>query len=653
MDKEANLKKVRSLKIYLFLFAVMLMAVLTGCGKLSAWLPSGSSSAEKDILTMQKPDEKKMTITIRAEYNVGNALIKTALEKQFPDVNFISVFHCSQITQYELRQSLLGGSAEDIIISPNMNQISDIAPDTMLDLSAESFTGNYNPLALENSQIKGKLYYLPGPSAMYGIVYDKTMFEEHGWQVPHSYDEFISLVKTINDSGIRAFQPTCKYARQAQLVFTMFDYDEVFGGAQNYKWLTDYQSGSASMKGHIEPALKRYKELNEAGIIKPEDFDMQPGNRSTMLYNDHTCAMIIENEQAVLYAKQAKSDHEYGMFPFWNGNNEDSDHIMTTPGYYIGISKKLADKGNEKKLAKVMEVLRYISTPEGQLAISGGKMTQISNVRGTSYEKNSFNTEVQSTIEKGNQVPEVNLMATGNNNPTEKQLQSDLRKFLEGSMDEEALMADCDGVRTKSLSVPLDRGKLAGTAEKTFTRTETGLFIADALKQKAGADIGLCLVGTVHCGMVGQIYKGDIYASDIESLSLSVGTVRKDDPNDKKLWLVSMTGAQLQDLLKYAYTYDPQDNVPNIPYYVASGLKIKFAPYAENKLVSVTMADGSALDAGKTYHVALWGWPFDNYPCPGSVEKVFEDKSNDLFSSAVSAQKTIKPFEDGRFQIVY
>ena len=372
----------------------------------------------------------------------------------------------------------------------------------MLDLSAEDFVQNYQSDALEECQIDGKLYYLPGPSSVYGIVYDRTMFSEHGWQVPHSYDEFLSLVGQIEAEGIRAIQPTCKYARQAQAVLTMFNYADTFGGVDDYQWLLDYQKGKTSMVGTLDAALERYQEMNRAGIILPGDFDVQPGNRSNMLYNDHTCAMIIENEQAVNYAEQAGSDHEYGMFPFWSGNGEGDDYLMSQPGYYIGLNRLLGTSGNEAKLAKVKEVIRYISTPEGQLAISGGTMKQISNVTGTDYPESDFNSEIMDTISRGNLVPEVDLMASGNNNAAEKMLQTDLRKMLEGTVTPAVLEADCDDARTKALSAGVGHGETVGQASENFTCLETGLFIADALRQKAGADIGLCLVGTTHCGMV-------------------------------------------------------------------------------------------------------------------------------------------------------
>lgn len=114
------------------------------------------------------------------------------------------------------------------------------------------------------------------------------------------------------------------------------------------------------------------------------------------------------------------------MFPILCCNSPDSDHLMSLPGYYIGVSNKLAQKGNEKKLAKVKEVLSFLSTPDGQIAINGGPLYQISNVTGTPYTKDDLNAEIQNTIAKGNLVPEVNLMAPGNNNVAEKVLKKDI-----------------------------------------------------------------------------------------------------------------------------------------------------------------------------------------------------------------------------------
>lgn len=635
-------------KIFAAAALLLFAAAAAGCGA------TGSLADEvkqNDVLTMTPLNKDNMTITIRAEYNVNNEAIRSVLAKKFPDVNFVSVFHCSGETQYELRQSMLGGDAEDILISPNMKSVADIAGDHLMDMSAESFSSAYTGQSLEECQIDGRVYYLPGPSSVYGIIYDRTMFSKKGWSVPHSLTEFLSLVEQIDKTGVRAIQPTCKYSRQAQLVLTMFNYEDTFGGVDNALWIKEFQQGKASFTGHLENALKRYQQLNGSGVIRSSDFEMQPGNRSNMMYNDHTCAMIIENEQAEFYAKQQNSDHEYGMFPFWSGDSENSDYLMSIPSWYIGINRSLGEKGSEKKLEMVKKAISYLSTPEGQNAINGEGVSQISNVKGTSYGTTDFNREIAATVKKGNIVPEVDLMASGNNNAVEKKLKEDLPKFLDKGMTARELMTDCDKTRDAALKTGIDRGAMVGSAKKTFSVAETGLFIADALRKKAGADIGLCYVGTSHCGTVSRIYAGDIYDADIKSLSLSVGTT-SGDKNDKKLWRVSMTGDQIMALLKQGYEYDPNDNVPNIPYYVASGLKIRFAPWKDDKLLSVKTETGSELDGKKSYTVALWGWPFET-KCQGTVEKVYDDLDTDIITAAVKAGGELEPKNDGSFEIVY
>ncbi|MCI2062730.1 MAG: extracellular solute-binding protein [Eubacteriaceae bacterium] len=626
---------------------VLCAVLLYGCGSISGSLPDEISS--NDITTMTPVSRNKMTVSIRAEYNVNNEAIRKALAEKFPDINFISVFHCSQQTQYELMQSLSGGTAEDIIISPNMKAVSGTASGYLLDLSACDFVDRYKGNALEECQLNGKLYYLPGPSSVYGIVYDKTMFRKHGWKIPKSYTQFISLVKKIDASGIRAIQPTCVYPRQAQLVLTMFSYQNQFSGVDNAVWLENYQTGKSRMSGHMDGVLKRYRELNRAGVIKASDFQMQPGNRSTMMYKDHTCAMIIETEQAERYAEQMNSDHEYGMFPFWSADSQDADYLMTSPNYYIGINKSL--ENNSKKLQAVKKAVDYLSSAEGQEAVNGKDSNLLSNIRGVKYEKTSFNAGIMSTVKKGNLVREVDFMNSGNANPVEKELCLDLPQYLSSKMSARALMADCDKVRNETLSKGIDKGELIGKAQKTFSVAETANFIAAALKNKAGADIGLCYAGNIHRGMVGRIYKGNIYAADVSSLSLSVG-VAGTDPNDKKLWLVSMTGSQIRSLLEEGYKYDPNDGVPNIPYYVASGLKITFAPWRDEKIVSVKMTDGSSLQNDKTYKVALWGWPFEK-KCAGKLLKTYDETSEQIISAAIKKAGTVAPADKKEFIIDY
>jgi raffinose/stachyose/melibiose transport system substrate-binding protein len=46
------------------------------------------------------------------------------------------------------------------------------------------------------------VYALPYVANAAGILYNKDMFEEHGWSIPETWDEFIALCEQIQDEGI-------------------------------------------------------------------------------------------------------------------------------------------------------------------------------------------------------------------------------------------------------------------------------------------------------------------------------------------------------------------------------------------------------------------------------------------------------------------
>lgn len=47
------------------------------------------------------------------------------------------------------------------------------------------------------------VYAVPYMSNAAGVLYNRDMFEEHGWSIPTTWDEFISLCETIEDAGIQ------------------------------------------------------------------------------------------------------------------------------------------------------------------------------------------------------------------------------------------------------------------------------------------------------------------------------------------------------------------------------------------------------------------------------------------------------------------
>ena len=188
-------------KPYRRLFTVMLAAIaaafsLSGCsaGNAGSKMPTGAAANE--ILTLSPVAQDKEMVTIHFEYGVDIAgALEQTIETQFPNVEIVMVHDGGNNSTSLLEGNLREGTSCDLIFSRVIQKLTGKPQDYFYDLSGEEFVNNFYLTSLETCiQPDGGLYYLPGPSNLYGIIYDKTVMEENGWEVPGSYTEFTQLI---------------------------------------------------------------------------------------------------------------------------------------------------------------------------------------------------------------------------------------------------------------------------------------------------------------------------------------------------------------------------------------------------------------------------------------------------------------------------
>lgn len=103
-----------------------------------------------------------------------------------------------------LGTTLSGGSdIIDIFMHPGgFDMISGNIDEISLDLSDQPWVSEYEPWALDANSIDGKVYGFSTWGVDYeGILYNKTLFEEKGWEVPNTWDGFIALCEEILAEG--------------------------------------------------------------------------------------------------------------------------------------------------------------------------------------------------------------------------------------------------------------------------------------------------------------------------------------------------------------------------------------------------------------------------------------------------------------------
>jgi ABC-type glycerol-3-phosphate transport system substrate-binding protein len=595
-------------KIACSILALFLATGLAGCGD----QVSMQGAPDDEIITTTPVDQDKTMITVRVEFGAGQiSNLEQVLEEQFPDVDIVLRHDGSTDSVYTVRANLEAGVECDLILSRRLPTVADIAAEYLLDLSAETFVNNYYMTAVDScADADGSLYYLPGPMDVYGIVYDRTMFEQYGWELPHSYSEFLELLDTIESTtdGVVPLQVSMMYPDMFQILFNTYNYETVYAGRDNYLWLESYQNGQGSMVGHMEPAVENFKKLVSDGIFSASSLEVSPSERSDMLYTDHTAAMIIECQNALSYARTKNSDHEVAMMPFWTSDDEDADYLYGIPGYYMAINRSSAEESEEKK-ELLLDIYSYLSSVEGQSVLIGDDF-QVSNVSGVPLNVNSFSEEIIDTIGKGQVINTVYLAKGETNKQVERAMLAMVPELLDGTVSTKDWLLAADQARDDYLAdtgEEPDETEAYGQVVETMTRLETAYTVAEMYASVMDVPIGICRGGGWSASTNGYLYAG--YITD-ESLACITpdkeASEEEENPWSGHIVAAQMTGQQIVDILNDIPVTQTANGLSG--YFVAYGLQVEFNPWADkgSRVISCKLADGTVLDLNGTYEVAYF-----------------------------------------------
>jgi hypothetical protein len=397
-----------------------------------------------------------------------------------------------------------------------------------------------------------------------------------------------------------------------QIVFNTYGFDDVYQGTENYRWLSEYQNGTGSMVGHMEPAVDKFKKLLDDGILSLDDWDVQPSARSEMMYTYHTTAMIIESQNAMnyakTYAKNANGDvyHEIAMMPFWTSDDEDSDYLYSVPNYFMAINKQSAEESEEKK-ALLLEIFEFLSSVEGQQMLINDS-PQISNIKGVPMYESSFSENIRDTVDRGQVISNFYLASGENSKQVEKQLRSTVPDMMNGDISVKDWLLAADQVRDDFLAGNLEQETVYGQVETTLTKLESAYTMAEMYKDLTSADIGICLGGAWRNGTNGHFYKGDITDKSLSCVTPNKESNASDDSMAETIVTSTVTGAQVLDILNSSTELSNGSTVGAACYYVAAGLDVVFDPWASegNRVISCKTIDGKDIDANATYTIAYF-----------------------------------------------
>lgn len=591
-----------------------------------------------DILTQKKTESGKTQITVLVKHAFSIHAFEKAVEEKFPDIDIIQVGnYTTAMSPNEYVARLINDDLTDIVMTWPLSFGEEYWEERLLDLSALSFTTRYNVSMLDSISKDGKLYYLPGPAQVRGIVYNKTLFEENGWEVPTTYDEFLTLCQTIEATGIRSIQLGFKNSEVLDTAFVGYSYANSFSKPKDSLWIESYSQGNGKFLDQFQGALETFKQMVDLGIWKEEDLNFDYSDREKSFFN-RQAAMIEDSTVMTYMGPMAGNTDEFALMPFFNPGGEGNDWARLYMVCYIGMNKHLAEPQNKKKYEQVIKIMDYISTPEGQAALAADTGTMYSSLKGVEAPNLPETKEVLVALEHGRFAifPEI------------PRVQTALREGLEGLLRQTMTIEEVGDYIDKANAEYGNNEKpeiVLGTATENFTIVETGNFITDAMSAYTDSDIALFLDGGKdgrynNKGVTAKLYAGDILQSDLVRVMPDFKYGEKGE-----CWKIKMKGADLIHTLEYSI---PIDNNTGWFYYF-SGMIMEFDPTADpgKRIIQVKLSDGTAIDPDKIYTLAV---------SENSVDEAFIiecEKTGtyiqDILVKTIQEKKSITPSHDGRF----
>lgn len=236
----------------------------------------------------------------------------------------------------------------------------------LLDLSGYDFMKNYNLSLVNQRDVDGAVYSLPANYSIICMMYNKTLFQEHGWKAPTTFDELVALCKQIRQEapGLipithAGFMPATYWRIMGAMAQCGF-----LSTHEGMLWQEKYFAGEASFEEGFGDVIPKMQALIDAGAFDVADKEAKNNDVSDTLLNRKAAMSFVIGGFPYFLTHMKDCKDEIGGIPYLGDTPE--QQFLNVSVNSIAISKKLSEPGNEKKLEAALKVMAYLSSEEGQ-----------------------------------------------------------------------------------------------------------------------------------------------------------------------------------------------------------------------------------------------------------------------------------------------
>ena len=306
---------------------------LQGCGQKEK---TGKTEIE---LVQYKPEAVKTFEKIEEEFNRTHDDIHLTIESPNDAMTV-------------LKTRFIREDNPDIIgIGGDVNYSNFIDSDMLMDISdykgLEDIKEAYKEIDknLEFVPEKGT-YAVPYVANAAGILYNKEMFEEHGWKIPTTWDELMSLCQEIQNAGIQPF-----YFGFKDTWTCLAPWNALAVGLADPQLCSEVNNGTTTFTKGYDETAEKIKALLGYGEANPTAYSY---NDACTAFARGQSAMYTIGSYAIPQIKSVNPDMNIGTFTF-PANEDEADNVLNS-----GIDVQFCVMKACKNKEAAYEVLRFL-----------------------------------------------------------------------------------------------------------------------------------------------------------------------------------------------------------------------------------------------------------------------------------------------------
>ena len=534
--------------------------VQSACLILSCIVATGLIGCGKTNETAKKHE----AVTFMAPYLDVDSFIEE-VHKTYPEVNLEVVTYSGSNTTTYLQNMLEADDLPDIctqtFYKPDVVDVSD----KMIDLSGYDFTDNYVESRLKEVSDEGALYMLPSLYNCYGITYNKTLLEKHGWKLPTSFTELEELAGKAKEAGVTLCMAQIQYPGSAfQYICNIADAG-FLGTLSGKQWQKDYLSGKANVsdtEGMMD-SMEYIQKWKDIGMFDSSNSDPIDDSKTKEVFIKGNALFLLGPQNGIMDSEDTTD--KFGLMPYLSEDGSQNVFILNVNRFY-GLNKKL--ENNPEKLEDALKVMKVLSTVEGTSALYPDSTLKAGLLPFKDAKADdTFYADISDLINAGNTTPfiysgwENTIVNTGT-------------KMLEFMQDKASIKDVADQLDEDQDSVVNNQPEVFTTATEEISQESCAKLVGRCFAEATGSDIALISLGTWirgngtnqnNGGVSGKLYAKNITDYDICTI-LPTGW-------SQTIQTVRLTGKQIQDLYKEGY--DAAGTGNNYPYVLVSPVELE------------------------------------------------------------------------------